>query len=70
LLKKGKPVFVKNGKEVTMTRFGTSVVGSVMGIKHAIAQFIIDFAKPSLLFFAFIYPLATYTEAFSSAMVG
>jgi hypothetical protein len=33
-----------------MHRFGTSVVGDVMGIPHATAQFAVDFFKPFLLF--------------------
>jgi hypothetical protein len=51
LFRNGNTTFTRaNGKEVTMQRFGTSVVGDVMGIPHAVAQFFIDFGKPFLLF--------------------
>ena len=71
IVRKGNTVFIdKNGKERVMNRFGTSMTGDFLGIKHAVLQFIIDFGKPFFLFWAILYPFATYVDVFSSMMVG
>ncbi len=43
-----------------MTRFGTSKTAHFLGLKFGVSQFIIDFVKPILYFWFFIWPLYYY----------
>ncbi len=53
----GNNIFVIDGKEQKMTRFGTSTTSYFLGIKFGILQFFVDFLKPILYFVLFIWPL-------------
>ncbi len=60
----------KNGKKVTLTRFGTSVTAKAFGLPLAILTFAWDFFKPIVFFWAFMWPLYYYLpDTFGHAML-